>query len=189
MLIGQCVKGRMYTVADTSKIRLLNGKSLSVCSFYRPPGSRLHVLSDLTDMIETVKTDCLVIGSDFNIPEINWGSECASSRATTALGKEMLTLCNSYSLSQLVLQPTRGNNVLDLSLTNQPSVVQSTLILPGISDHSCVLAEMNFQYVKLEHCGNRRIYSYRKARTLEITRALESYIDVFETLSESLSVD
>lgn len=74
-------------------------------------------------------------------------------------------MCSFFSLHQLVLQPTRANNVLDLLLTDLPSEDQNTLAVPGISDHSAVLCELNLRHVKVVNSGARRIYSYKKANT------------------------
>ena len=43
---------------------------------------------------------------------------------------------------QLVEVPTRINNTLDLLLTNNPSLVNRLEVIPGISDHDIVFAEL-----------------------------------------------
>lgn len=83
------------------------------------------------------------------------------------------------------MQPTRANNVLDLLLTDLPSEDQNTLAVPGISDHSAVLCELNLHHVKVVNSGARRIYSYKKANTAMITEALDRYYNVLETLSDT----
>lgn len=85
----------------------------------------------------------------------------------------------------MVLQPTRGNIILDLMLTNTPTAVKSSLVLPGISDHAVVHCELNLQYAKIANCTRRRIYSYQKARKSDIESSLDAYYDVFETLAET----
>lgn len=53
------------------KIRLPTGKPLSVCSFYRAPTNSTTVMSDFSKTTETVNTDYLALGGDFNIPELS----------------------------------------------------------------------------------------------------------------------
>ena len=47
----------------------------------------------------------------------------------------------------MVSEPTRQDNILDLFLTNNDSLVIKVTILPGISDHdtvSCMVREANY---------------------------------------------
>lgn len=48
---------------------------------------------------------------------------------------------HDYNLTQVVQDPTRENHVLDLFLTNNPSIVNRVSIIPGISDHDAVLID------------------------------------------------
>ena len=51
----------------------------------------------------------------------------------------------NFSLVQMVKIPNRGDNILDLFLTNQPGKVHSTKTLPslGSSDHDIVFHEIS----------------------------------------------
>lgn len=195
ILVDQNIQSQMLRKSDDSteavwvQLRLKNGKSLAVCSFYRPPGSKVQVLTKLVEDVEVRNYDSLVIGGDFNLPEINWLQNATIPNVSSASAKELMKLHNSFALSQLVCQPTRGSNVLDLLFTNLPVDTQPVLILPGISDHNAVLCKLKLEYIKVANSAGRRIYSYRKAQVDEISLALDSYYDVFETLSESLNVD
>ncbi|MEW8548672.1 MAG: hypothetical protein AB2693_34660, partial [Candidatus Thiodiazotropha sp.] len=44
---------------------------------------------------------------------------------------------------QMVTSPTRGQNILDLFFTSNPTLVHKVSIVPGLSDHDIVLAEVN----------------------------------------------
>ena len=57
--------------------------------------------------------------------------------------KELINLLNDNGLTQLVTKPTRLENTLDLMKTNNPTRVNRTKILPGISDHEVVLCELD----------------------------------------------
>ena len=39
--------------------------------------------------------------------------------------------------------PTRGQNILDLFLTTNPTLVDNVSITPGLSDHDIVLIQVN----------------------------------------------
>ena len=46
-------------------------------------------------------------------------------------------------LEQMVTSPKRGQNILNLFFTTNPTLVNKTSILPGLSDHDIVLVEVN----------------------------------------------
>ena len=43
------------------------------------------------------------------------------------------------------MEPTRGQNLLDLFCCNKPSLVKACISIPGISDHSIVLADCDLK--------------------------------------------
>ena len=43
----------------------------------------------------------------------------------------------------MVTLPTRGQNILDLFFTTNPTLVHKVSVLPGLSDHDIVIAEVN----------------------------------------------
>lgn len=85
----------------------------------------------------------------------------------------------------MVLQLTRGNNILDVMLTNAPMAGKSTLVLSGVSDHAVVHCEFNLQYTKVASCARRWIYGYQKARKRDIQGYFKAHYDVFETLAKT----
>ena len=77
------------------------------------------------------------------------------------------------ALTQLVLEPTRKANTLDLLLTNQPDQVLRVDILPCISDHDIVFAEMDFRPDK--HVQKPRLIPlYKKANWGQIKEYMKS---------------
>lgn len=86
---------------------------ISVCSFYRPPASSTTVMTDSSKTLETLYTDYLVIGGDFNILELLWNDPSSSVGAIYAAAWEMLDIFNSFSLTRMVKQSTRQNDILD----------------------------------------------------------------------------
>jgi hypothetical protein len=52
-------------------------------------------------------------------------------------------ILDDHGLCQIVEEPTRGSNVLDLIVTNYPSSFRRTEIIPGVSDHDIVFTEVN----------------------------------------------
>ena len=52
-------------------------------------------------------------------------------------------ILDDNGLIQMVEEPTRGENTLDLILTNNPSTFTRIETIPGISDHDIVFSEID----------------------------------------------
>ncbi len=50
-----------------------------------------------------------------------------------------------YNLTQVHDQPTREQNMLDLTFTTNPSLIKSTANAPGISDHAMVVTDTDIK--------------------------------------------
>ena len=57
--------------------------------------------------------------------------------------RECIEAMNDCLLEQTVTSPTRGQNILDLFFTTNPTLVENVSIIPGLSDHDIVLAKVN----------------------------------------------
>ena len=55
-----------------------------------------------------------------------------------ALGQSFISCPNT---SVKVNAPTRGSNILDIFLTNRPSLIEACEIVDGISDHEAVMVK------------------------------------------------
>lgn len=163
------------------KLMLPNSKVLTACSLCRPPGSSVSALSQLTAVLETIQTDTLVIGGDFNLPSLDCCQQPNIVTTTDSCSQEMKNLLDYFALEQTVLEPTRGGNILDLVLTNQPELVTSSAVVDGISDHNAVVCEMHISYVTTITGPSRRIFNFEKADVAQINESLDSYLTVLDT--------
>ena len=75
-------------------------------------------------------------------------------------------------LTQLVKEPTRGNNIIDLVTTNNDNIVNKVRVIPGISDHSMVLFEVNLSCKKRKPV-KRKIYIKKRADSSLIEKELQ----------------
>jgi len=75
---------------------------------------------------------------DFNYPKINWDTLDCDSTTTSDDFRDVLL--DSY-LYQLVRQPTRQNNILDLAISLNENMVNDVEILEylGNSDHNIIV--------------------------------------------------
>ena len=131
--------------------------------FYRPPKSDINPLLNLQTALDSVlwtpNSDLLLLG-DFNMPEINWETNCAlrSSDHTMLLCE----IIQDNFLTQLVKDPTREENILDLAFVSSPDLVHDLTVGQPFSDHNSI----NLLLSRSSHVGRRSeklAYSFRKA--------------------------
>ena len=79
---------------------------------------------------------------------------------------------DEHGLTQLVKEPTRGNNIIDLVTTNNDNIVNKVRVIPGISDHSMVLFEVNLSCKKRKPV-KRKIYIKKRADSSRIQKELQ----------------
>jgi hypothetical protein len=52
------------------------------------------------------------------------------------INKKLTDIVNENELTQIVREPTRGNNIIDLMFTTNPGLISSVEVHPGMSDHN-----------------------------------------------------
>ena len=91
---------------------------------------------------------------------------------------------DNSSLVQLVQEPTRKANVLDILLTNRSDQVLRVDILPVISDHDIVFSEMDSRSSKQPQ-KPRMIPLYKKANWDNIRQEMKWMTDTIESKDDS----
>ncbi len=131
---------------------------------YRPPTSDTNITDNLINnfydcynySIQNNYNGIYFLG-DFNYPNINWVQSSQNNHifydAITQLG-----------LFQLIYEPIRYKNILDLLITDSPGYTNEITINPPIKncDHNVILFNINFQD-KLINTLPRKIYKYQEA--------------------------
>ena len=85
------------------------------------------------------------IGGDANLPDISWSLNTVSgNNYKKEINVTFLQAVENSGLDQVVDFQTRDDNLLDIFLTNRPSLIQSCKSLPGISDHEIVYVENRY---------------------------------------------
>ena len=86
--------------------------------------------------------------SNFNFPNIIWSTPAPL--GTDSLSSIFCEIVEDYLLHQLVLEPTRGNNIFDLILINVPEWVNCIEICDGLgnSDHQSIDFELNLKITR-----------------------------------------
>ena len=133
--IGSNVPSHLEVIWFTTTF---NHENILFAAIYRPPNSGDEIIyylySTATKIIDELGAKSLCLLGDFNAHHTNW----LGSHNTDVTGELLLELCNFLKLSQIVHEPTRCDQILDLFLTDLPAKCS---ILPncGTSDHNPVV--------------------------------------------------
>ena len=103
--------------------------------FYRPPHSNLKVLEDLQNSLGDIKTN------DRILLEIDWANNrLLKNSEHHAL---VIDIVQDNFLHQLVNEPTRDKNLLDLVLTTNNDLVNNVTVGEPFSDHNAITFTIN----------------------------------------------
>ena len=95
----------------------------------------------------------------------------------------LISMASNNGLTQVVDEPTCGDNVLDLVFTNNPTLVNNSQIMPPLAkqaDHCTVYVDIN---TKPQICKQppRKIYQYHKADWSKVKAEPPNYLIKFST--------
>ena len=115
---------------------------------YRPPNATASSFSSLLSFtsacIKSVDDDSydIIVMGDFNLPAIDWETNLVKSGGSSDFIQScniLLKFNSDNFLNQYVSCPTRGNNVLDLFLTNNSRLVSNVKsTTTSMSDHNII---------------------------------------------------
>ena len=131
------------------KLEVAGVHPLYICAYYKPTEEDQDSMLELRRSIELVKRQTAetkgniwVLG-DFNLPKLTWTDRSPSVKPDCSLTKTydlFLDLLNDFGFTQMVTTPTRQDNILDLFLTTNPTLVDEVDCQPGLGDHDMVTA-------------------------------------------------
>ncbi len=136
-------------ISPHEKINILVGVA------YHPDRGGLSNLEVICESINDIDTENVLLMGDFNLRDIDW----KSLEGTTNASKLFLQTLEDNCLFQLVSEPTRGNNLIDLVITGNPEMVDSVSVeLPfSTSDHRRTDVTLKIQVPRIE-AAPRKIF-------------------------------
>jgi len=140
-------------------------------------------MENLADSINHIannyKNSTIWFGGDLNLPNINWGDNTIiGTNYSLALCNTFLDLLTNHGFTQMNLQPTRHDHILDIFLTNRPALISGIEVVPGISDHEAVCVTCNLT-VKSVRPTKRQIYVWNKADFVSINQLVTEFANSF----------
>ena len=158
------------------KILTRTQKPVYVCSFYRPDVKDIEGLQKFEDTLKKaseIKNVQLIVAGDFNLRYWDWVDMKLKPKASYVDShREFVELLDDLGMQQMVLEPTRESNILDLVLTNTPDLIPRVEVIPGLSDHNIVYFEYNVKPER-KHNALRQIYLYRRADWEQIKKEMK----------------
>lgn len=165
---------------------LLKGSSADILIgvFYRAPdmgsGFAEEFFRILSEVCNRFSNCSLLIFGDFNYPHINWTT--LSVAANERESNSFLQSCLDFSLSQLIMQPTRRtatcSSILDLILTNVPDICANIRHLDGFSDHDVITGNIVCPPISRKII-TKKIKCYNRANFDRINADLYLFADQF----------
>ena len=172
-------------------LNMKHGQDIILGCFYCPLPAPISVFDDLQTSLHDIKsaypTSKIILGRDFNSPVIKWSDGTLSeSYVSVSFRERLIEVTDEFHLEQLVLEPTRQYNTLDLYFTSHPTSSQTP---PGLSDHEAVDIKFCSQTCLLKQ-SHRKIHLYTKANWEEIRSSLlcvsETYFELNSNFSRSV---
>lgn len=124
-------------------------EKLRLGAFYRPPGQGHDIDQAIVDEIESGLTKSTIILGDFNIPKLQADITVCSDYAT----KLLRAAFEENFLVQLVKEPTRKSEILDLILTNKEEAISDVRVgeALGESDHNIIRFTIRKDFKRLRN--------------------------------------
>ena len=142
------------------------------CVWYRPPcpGETASIYTFVSEWrrLQGDFIGTIVVG-DLNLHHVHW---LRHSTHTSVEGTVLFRFCNDNGFRQCVKDPTRGENTLDLVLTDLEEV-KNAVVGPQISDHRIIKAEVDLSMPRVE-MQPRVVYDYAKASWTRIRAEISS---------------
>lgn len=143
---------------------------------YRPPDSRADFVDFLNEAIGVIinkfPSSVLIIGGDFNYPGIDWSTYFVTMQNNRLECVSFLHCIDYNHLTQKAREPTRGNHLLDLILTNQPDITNAH-VMDEISDHKAVHCAVSMPRV-IKTKAQKQIFNYPRAELERMNHTLQS---------------
>ena len=115
-----------------AKVDIPGLKNVYICSYFKPKENDQQNLVVLRSSLSKIPQSSIIWAvGDFNLPHIDWDkTQIKDSCSYKPVYETFFDKIHNFTLEQMVKEPTRDSNILDLFLTNHPSLVQSTKTLP-----------------------------------------------------------
>ena len=151
-------------------------------------------MEELAKSIENINAEYplskVILAGDFNSPGIDWRNGYLTDYyISKSFCEFLIDVSSDYFLEQIVSEPTRGRNLLDLCFTTHPNQVKQCYTLP---DHEAVIITLmtsihkQKQYPRTIPLYNKANWGYIKQN---IIRIFEQYLQLNDQYDRSVELN
>ena len=154
-------------------IRFSKNRMVHLGAFYRPPGQTDDIDElMIREISKGCETDAVIIG-DFNLNSVDWENMIGRDRTS---GRFIECFEDNF-LNQFVNDSTRGDNILDLVLSNSDHLVQELTVgeALGNSDHQIVRFNLGIEKGKITE-NAVKVPNFHKGDYVKL-RSLLNFVD------------
>ena len=140
-----------------SQVLEIKELEMLLLNIYRPPSSPKQLFQEVLDRCqeaveEVARAKTILMVGDYNFPFIRWPSKLINARegeqamaSEKEQGKLLIEWTDSHFLEQIIMSPTRKENILDLVFTNTTEVINryKTTVNSKLSDHNTLTIYLN----------------------------------------------
>ena len=138
-------------------VLLIPQKNCILCTIYRSPSCEAKNFIPPLDMLRNILQEHqnydIIVAGDFNFPGIDWTDPLCRKVSTSTVDEriqaiKLLSLTDDFFLKQLITEPTRGKNILDLVFSNITDDLFDCNIskYKTLSDHNLIELKLNAGY-------------------------------------------
>ena len=173
-------------------LKLQGRRSVYICAYYRPDVSdedSLKLLNTSMTRATSIENAHIILAGDLNLPYWDWKQmRMKPNPSYPRLHHFFLDMLGDLGMEQLVEEPTRADNTLDLLITNSPHLIPRVEVLPGLSDHDAVFCEINIHPQKRKQ-KPRLIPLYKQADWDALKQELGDWYTTLNTKGDSIPTE
>ena len=99
----------------------------------------------------------MILSGDFNCPHIDWNIPTVPPGSDDRqIQFDLINLASETQLTQVHNETTRGNSILDLVFTSNPSLCKNSQTVPGISDHHALVTDFDIVPQRIKQKKRKR---------------------------------
>ena len=131
----------------------------------------------------------LWVGGDLNFPDINWPDCTIQGHSYPEdINHRFIDMLLTTHTEQIITTPTRQNNILDIFITNRPSLTSQSHTIPGLGDHHEISIHSSAQVHRTKLTG-RKIHIWRHADIDKLKQDARTFTTSFtETFTINSSI-
>ena len=133
------------------KLEVKGTHPLFIWTFYRPSENEFTSILELKRSLKNVQKHAkgnIWLLKGFNFPNLTWPDNQPLLKPDFSLNtvyEKFLDLIEDFNFILMVTEPTRQNNILDLFLSTNPTLVNHVECHAGLGDHDLVTAQCSLK--------------------------------------------